>query len=299
MSSRRSRSWQFAVCSAASLIYLAGSAGPVGATDFGMFATSPLSLHPEKSVASDETFTVDVGFKLEPGSSISSYSMSVEFDTDLGNELEFVSASQPVSVTASGAGVSGGPLTPSGTPVGIDSSGSTKGTIKSFAGSTTPGSGIVNGGAVDIDVIVGSITFKARSTISTDGVDAVLGFFDPADQVSFDSGSDHAHITFGDLAVNLTVPLADGAMFRVLRSWHGGKPFTTTSGEMYSSPYYMGYSEPNPGGPGYYPAASAVLTSMGGFTIPRKVIHFGTATHDAYTFQCLGIQCTIGYDQLT
>jgi hypothetical protein len=178
---------------------------PAFATDFGMFATSPLSLHPIKTVSADETFTVSVGLKVEPGSSVIAYSLSVEFDADFGNELELVSVPQPPSVAVAGPGITGGPLTPTGTPIGVDSSDTAKGTISSFAGSTTPGSGIVNESGADVDVIDGSITFKARGPIVTDGADAFIGFFVPGDSVTLDSGANHTHITFGDMNANKTI----------------------------------------------------------------------------------------------
>jgi len=95
-------------------------------------------------------------------------------------------------------------------------------------------------------------------------------------------------------------------MFRLFRSWHGDIDMTPM-GEEYSDPFYMAYSEPRPAFAVTtesgamttlsYPAATGALTSMGGFTIPRKVMHFGTAAYDAYTFSCGGYQgpCAPGY----
>jgi hypothetical protein len=86
-------------------------------------------------------------------------------------------------------------------------------------------------------------------------------------------------------------------MFRVYRSWHGNLDTTNPGGEVYSDPFYMIYSEPNPGttqsgGPTAsqmysYPPATAIISADGGFTIPRGIIHFGTnPPHDAYTGNC-------------
>jgi hypothetical protein len=95
-------------------------------------------------------------------------------------------------------------------------------------------------------------------------------------------------------------------MFRIFRSWHGSGQETTTDGEMYSDPFYMAYSEPrssftvpDPTGGGFttvtYPPATGLLSSMGGFTIPRHVIHFGTAPYDVYTAECEPADCAPGY----
>lgn len=182
------------------LLCLLGIASSASATSFGAFATSPLTLNAVKTVSVGDTFTVDIGFILDPGDSISSYAMSIMFDTDLGNELQFISASQPGSVT----GLFGGPLTPTGTPVGVDSTGSSAGSVITFAGSTTPGTGIVNSGATPFDVVIGTITFKALAGVTTDGADAFTGFFDGGDHLTDNSGAPHSHaLTFGDLSVNL------------------------------------------------------------------------------------------------
>ncbi|MCP4908020.1 MAG: hypothetical protein GY910_23860 [bacterium] len=113
-----------------------------------------------------------------------------------------MSATQPASITAVEPGGSGGPLTPTGTPTGVDSTGSSEGTISSFTGSAAPGSEIVNGRATDLNVIVGTFTFTTEATLSIDGPDAFIRFFDPGDHADFDSGAAHTHITFGDLSVN-------------------------------------------------------------------------------------------------
>jgi hypothetical protein len=102
-------------------------------------------------------------------------------------------------------------------------------------------------------------------------------------------------ITAGHLFIPDTADAAGGAMFRVLRSFHGLQGFTLPDGEQYSDPFYNAYSEPNPGGPGSYAPATALFTTMGGFTIPRHVIHFGTAEFDAYTFSCVVGTCGAGY----
>jgi hypothetical protein len=80
-----------------------------------------------------------------------------------------------------------------------------------------------------------------------------------------------------------TPPPTAGAMFRVLRGLHGHEP-----------PGYYGsstlpYSEPRAA----YPPATAIFTAAGGFTIPRRVIHFGYAANDSYTFVCpTGYACS-------
>ena len=111
-------------------------------------------------------------------------------------------------------------------------------------------------------------------------------------------------ITAGHLIVPDPAAAAGGAMFRVLRAWYGDIDATTTTpngefGETYSDPFYMAYSEPRPstftgmdtqGGfwnHAGYPPATAVFTPMGGFELPRQVIHFGTQSpYDAYTADC-------------
>ena len=100
-------------------------------------------------------------------------------------------------------------------------------------------------------------------------------------------------IAAGQLFVPDPADAAGAAMFRVLRSFHGLQ--TVVDGETYSTPFYNAYSEPNPGAPGSYPPLTAVLTPNGGFTLPRHVIHFGTAEFDAYTFSCIPAFCAPGY----
>ena len=94
---------------------------------------------------------------------------------------------------------------------------------------------------------------------------------------------------------------AGGAMFRVLRSFHGNQQ-QTAGGESYSDPFTNMRSEPWPGhtidGQPYgptYPPATAVFTPNGGFSIPRHVIHWGTAELDGYTFSCVPGTCAPGY----
>jgi len=178
---------------------LLATTNTASATSFGMFGTSPLTQNAMKTVSAGDSFVVDIGFQLAPGDSISSYSMSVEFDTDLLNELDVVSVTQPATVT----GLFGGPLTTTGTPTAIDSTGGSAGSIMSFAGSTAVGSGIVNSGATAFDVIIGSITFMATSSVATDGPDAFTGFFAVGDQLTDNSGIPHTHLGFGDLSVNV------------------------------------------------------------------------------------------------
>ncbi len=173
---------------------------PAHATSFGMFATSPLSLDATKTVSVGDIFTVDVGFKLDVGDSMSSYSIDVFFDIDLGNELELVSFSQAGTIN----GLYGGTLFSTGTPVGTDSTNSSAGSIFTFAGSNLPGLGIENTGTEAFDVVVGSITFKALAGLSTDGPDAFL-------DVEFyeNSGFRHDHflpVPTGTLTVN-AVPI--------------------------------------------------------------------------------------------
>jgi len=181
------------------------------ATSFGAFGTSPLTFNAMKTVSAGDSFVVDVGFQLAPGDSISSYSMSVEFDTDLLNELDVVSVFQPATVT----GLFGGPLTTTGTPAAVDSTIGSAGSIMSFAGSTTVGSGIVNSGATSFDVIIGSITFLATSSVATDGPDAFTGFFAVGDQLTDNAGVPHTHLGFGDLSVNV-VPEPTSVVLLVL-----------------------------------------------------------------------------------
>jgi hypothetical protein len=110
-------------------------------------------------------------------------------------------------------------------------------------------------------------------------------------------------IAAGHLFVPEPADAAGGALFRVYRSWHGNQE-EDQFGESYSDPFYAGYSSPNPGytiGGGNtprlaYPPATALLTAMGGFTIPKGVIHFGTnQPYDAYTFSCVAGTCDDGY----
>ncbi len=195
---------RFAICplclsTFTALLCMLGIATSASATSFGIFGTSPLTLNAQKTVSVGDIFAVDIGFKLDPGDSISSYSMSVEFDTDLGNELELVGITQPALVT----GLFGGPLTSAGTPFEMDSTLISAGSIMSFAGSTTVGSGIVNPSASAFDVIIGTITFKALSGLTTDGPDAFAGFFALSDHLNENSGTPHPHLDFGDLSVNL------------------------------------------------------------------------------------------------
>jgi len=204
------------------LLFLSQTINIANATSFGMFGTSPLTQNAVKTVAAGDVFTVDVGFQLAPGDSISSYSMSVEFDTDLLDELNVVSVSQPASVT----GLFGGPLTPSGTPTSVDSTGGSAGTIMSFAGSTTPASsGIFNSGATSFDVIIGSITFQATANVATDGPDSFTGFFAVGDHLNDNSGAPHPHLGFGDLSVNVipepasVVLLVFGGLMLARRRW--------------------------------------------------------------------------------
>jgi hypothetical protein len=172
--------------------------GSANATSFGMFGTSPLTLDAQKNVSVGDEFTVILGFKLDVGDSMSSYSMDVFFDTDLGNELELVSFSQAGVIN----GLYGGTLFSTGTPIGTDSSGASGGSIFTFTGSNLPGLGIENTGTESFDVVVGSITFKALAGLSTDGADAFLDadFFE-------NSGIAHDHaIPTGTLSVN-AVPI--------------------------------------------------------------------------------------------
>jgi len=198
---------------------LLATTNTASATSFGMFGTSPLTQNAMKTVSAGDSFVVEVGFQLAPGDSISSYSMSVEFDTDLLNELDVVSVTQPATVT----GLFGGPLTPSGTPTTVDSTIGSVGSIMSFAGSTAVGSGIVNSGTTSFDVIIGSITFLATSSVATDGPDAFTGFFAVGDQLTDNAGVPHTHLGFGDLSVNVVpepasaVLLALGGLFFVGR----------------------------------------------------------------------------------
>jgi len=108
-------------------------------------------------------------------------------------------------------------------------------------------------------------------------------------------------IAAGYLFVPDPADAAGGAMFRVLRSFHGNQQFTQF-GETYSDPFYNARSEPWPGhttggqpsGP-TYPPATAVFTPNGGFSIPRHAIHWGTAELDGYTFSCVPGTCAAGY----
>lgn len=184
---------------ALAFVFVLGIAGPGAATSFGAFGTSPLAVSAVKTAFVGETFSVDVGFILDPGDSISSYSMSVMFDTDLGNELKLISATQPSLVTSP----FGGPLTTTGTIVSVDSTGSSAGSIISFRGSTTPGSGITNPTASPIDILIGTITFETNGSLATDGPDAFTGFFDAGDHLDENSGAPHPHLSFGDLSVNI------------------------------------------------------------------------------------------------
>jgi hypothetical protein len=173
--------------------------GSANATSFAMFGTSPLDLNATKTVSVGDEFTVTLGFSLDVGDSMSSYSIDVFFDTDLGNELELVSFSQAGTIN----GLYGGTLFSTGTPVGTDSTGSSGGSIFSFTGSNLPGLGIENTGIEAMDVVVGSITFKALSGLSTDGSDAFMdaGFYE-------NSGIIHDHaIPTGTLTVNAAVPI--------------------------------------------------------------------------------------------
>ena len=117
-------------------------------------------------------------------------------------------------------------------------------------------------------------------------------------------------IVAGHLFVPEPADAAGGAMFRISRSWHNDLD-TTTGGEVYSDPFYMAYSEPRPssftvmtetpsGMTAFitvppYPAATGLVTSMGGFSIPRHVMHFGTAPYDVYTASCAPADCAPGY----
>ncbi len=103
-------------------------------------------------------------------------------------------------------------------------------------------------------------------------------------------------IVGGPLFVPEPAEAAGGAMFRVFQSFHGigGNETTTPSPGvtvMKSGVYSFTHSQPGT----QYPAPTALVTPMGGFTIPRHVLHFGDADYYDYTYSCAVGLCAAGY----
>ncbi len=125
---------------------------------------------------------------------ISSYSISLEFDTDLVDELKLISATEllPAGFTFN--------IT-TGVASSTDSSGAAKGDVLSYEAATF---GL--GPTAATAFAIGTVEFQTTANVATDGLDVFSGLFNVGIDGLFDNAGLPETATFNSASVNIPEP---------------------------------------------------------------------------------------------
>jgi hypothetical protein len=136
---------------------------------------------------SGDTLVAEVRIAPDAGG-LTAYSMSVQFDTDLKDELDLVSATEFIP------GVMTTSFTPGATGGFVDSTGAAAGEVATIEAVTLTLPGPTSG-----TLVAGELTFLVTNNVETDGDDVFTG--------TFNASTDG----FGDNALTLITPTFSGA----------------------------------------------------------------------------------------
>lgn len=182
---------------AASLLGSPGLAGALPSISLSFTATSGAGIAGSSVIAAAPGDLLTLELRLQPGpEGVSSYGISLLFDTDLRDELELVSV---VELTPAGFSFSSTPGRPESQR---ESTTGVAGNVLTFE-ALTFGSGPVEG-----SLVIGRLGFRVNASVTSDGPDLFVGLFNPGVDGLFDNaGHDlSAAAAFGSASVTVPEP---------------------------------------------------------------------------------------------